>query len=300
MRLLYFGDAHWAADSLRRLALRGHEIAGVVIRSRPSDTTLEKAAHELGLPVFQPERVNDAPFLEKVKTLRPDLNLSVSYDQILKSGILASAPLGFINFHAGKLPFYRGRSVINWAIINGEEEIGVTAHYVDGGIDTGDIILQRTVRVEWTDTYAEVLAKVIASFPGLVMDAVQLIADGRAVRQPQAHLAGTYFAGRREGDEGIGWSDGSRNIYNKIRGIARPGPGARARLEGRQVTVWKSSYDPAWPTYIAIPGQVVGRRPDGVSVKTGDKTLLVHEIQMTGEAPCVPRWKTGTRLEDGP
>ncbi|MGZ5488958.1 MAG: methionyl-tRNA formyltransferase, partial [Candidatus Aminicenantales bacterium] len=208
-----------------------------------------------------------------------------------------AAPLGFVNFHAGKLPNYRGRNVVNWALINGETEIGLTAHFMDEGIDTGDILLQKTLPILWTDTYGDLLARVVEAFPDLVSDAVRMSAEGRVVRRPQAHLPGTYFAGRGEGDEWLDWSDTSLHLYNKIRAISRPAPGARTRIGRSTVVVWRAEYDPAWPKYVATPGQVVGRVPDeGVFVKTGDSTLLVKEVE---EAPGVvgrPSWPIGARL----
>lgn len=136
---------------------RKKEIVGVVLRVRSTDDELQRLAEKLKIPVFQPYRCNSKEFLDTITELAPDLNLSVSYDQILQRPIIDSAQLGFVNFHAGKLPYYRGRSVLNWAIINGEEEVGLTAHFIDEGIDTGDIILQRTLPISWTDTYKEVL-----------------------------------------------------------------------------------------------------------------------------------------------
>ena len=297
MRILLFGDGAWAADSLRRLAKDGWDIAGVVIRVRPSDTSLVEAAGELGFPVLQPQQVNRPEFVSQVTAMHPDLNVSISYDQILRRPILESAPLGFINFHAGRLPCYRGRNVINWAIINGENEIGLTAHYIDTGIDTGDIVLQRTLPICWTDTYSDVLRKLVAAFPELVTDTVRLIARGQAEPQPQAHLPGTYFSSREEGDEWLDWSDTSRIIYNKVRAITRPGPGARTMLDDQAIVIWRAFYDPQWPAYIATPGQVVGRRSrEGVFVKTGDSTLLVQEVQAEHGAPEMPAWRIGTRL----
>ena len=297
MRILFFGDGAWATNSLQRLVQEGWTLLGVVVRIKPTDPALLTEAESLQLPVFQPRRVNDPDFVTQVANLQPDLNLSVSYDQILRRPILETAPLGFINFHAGALPYYRGRNVINWAIINGETEIGLTAHYVDEGIDTGDIILQRTLPIAWTDTYGDVLRNVTAAFPDLVVETVRLIADGQVQRQPQAQLPGTYFAGRGEGDEWLDWSDSSRNLYNKIRAITHPGPGARTLLGNQVVIVWRAFYDPTWPTYMATPGQVVGRRPgEGVLIKTGDSILLVQEVQIDDGEAHVPTWRIGTRL----
>lgn len=297
MRILFFGDGAWAANSLRRLVGEGHTLLGVVVRTNSTDSTLIDVARDLQLPVFRPDKVNDAAFLNVVSDLRPDLSLSISYDQILRRPIIEAAPLGFVNFHAGRLPFYRGRSVINWAIINGETDISLTAHYVDLGIDTGDIILQHSLPVAWTDTYGDVMEKAVSGFPDLMVEAVRLIESGKVNAQPQGDHAGTYFSGRGAGDEDLDWSDTSYNLHNKIRAITRPGPGARSYLDQRPVVIWKAFYDTDWPKYIATPGQVVGRcLGQGVVVKTGDSTILVQEAQVEDALPAVPWWKIGTRL----
>lgn len=295
IRIVLFGDGLWAAQTLERLHVAGHTIAAVVGRTQPSDPSLAEAARSIGAAWLQPATINAAKSLSAVAEFRPDLILSISYNQILRQPILGLPPLGAINVHAGKLPFYRGRNVINWAIINGEREIGVTVHYMDEGIDTGDIILQRTLPIEWTDTYGDVLGRVVESIPGLALEAVELIASNRVQRQPQSKI-GTYFAGRGEGDEWLDWADSSRNLHNKIRAITRPGPGARTLLGDEVVTIWKAFYDPKWPNYLATPGQVVGRSDDGAIVKTGDSTIVVQEVQVGAGACSRPHWPIGTRL----
>jgi methionyl-tRNA formyltransferase len=296
MRILLFGDGDWATHSLRRLAQGEWDLIGLVIREQPSAPSLLELANTLGLPLFQPSDINSPGFVEKVTAMHPDLNLSVSYDQILHRPIRNTAPRGFVNFHAGKLPYYRGRNVINWAIINGETEIGLTAHYVDEGIDTGDIILQRTLPISWTDTYGDVLDRVVDAFPDLVFDTVKLIEEDRVERRQQAHLMGTYYPKRGKGDEWLDWSDSSYNLHNKIRAITRPGPGARTLLNGNTVIVWQAFYDPSWPDYFATPGQVVGRSSEGAFVKTGDSILLVKEVQVEDGESHKPDWPLSTRL----
>jgi len=300
LRLVLFGDGRWAADALRRLAHGRHHVVGVVVRERPSDGALVDAAQRLGVPVLRPHDVNDPGFVECLKSLEPTLGLSIAYNQILRPAVLESAPLGFLNFHAGKLPFYRGRNVVNWALINGEAEIGVTAHFMDVGIDTGDILVQRTLPVGWTDTYGDVLARVVEAIPALVEESVELVARGGYSVRRQADLPGTYFAGREPGDEWLDWSDTSVKLHNKIRAISRPAPGARTVLGGQTVIIWRAFYDPAWPKYVATPGQVVGRDAGGagVLVKTGDSTLLVQETEIDG-AVGAPAWPIGTRLANG-
>lgn len=298
MRILFFGDGQWATDSLMRLHQAGWSLLGVVIRTRPTDSSLAEAAKQLRLDVWQPTNVNQPEFVEQISQLNPELCLSVAYDQILRHSIRQVAPQGVVNFHAGKLPFYRGRNIINWAIINGETEIGLTAHYVDEGIDTGDIILQRTLPIGWTDTYGDVLARVVMALPEVVVETVSQIATGHARRQPQSHLPGSYFAAREVGDEWLDWSESSRNLHNKVRAISRPGPGSRTLFNNRVLIIWRAFYDPSWPTYLGTPGQVVGRRRgEGVLVKTADSTLLLQEAQFEGdEVEHAPDWPIGTRL----
>lgn len=297
MRILFFGDGAWATDSLKALIKEGHDLLGLVIRKVPTDPNLLELGQEKNIQLFRPDKVNDPDFVAHMGGLEPEINLSVSFDQIFKSDLIQTPSLGFVNFHAGQLPFYRGRNVINWAIINGETTIGLTAHFVDSGIDTGDIVLQRLLPLDWTDTYGDALQKVVRAFPALVTDTVRAFTEGQVPRKVQASELGTYFPLRRDGDEWLDWSDTSRNLYNKIRGISRPGPGSQTLLGPQLVKIWRASYDPSWPSYLATPGHVVNRCSEkGVTVKTGDSTIVLHEVQIGGDLPCVPTWPLGTRL----
>lgn len=298
MRILFYGDAAWAANTLHLLVEKGHEVAGVVLRVNPSDELLAVAATELGLTIMQPQQVNAPEFVQKVQALAPEMNLSVSYNQILRAPILATAPKGFINLHAGKLPYYRGCSVVNWALINGEPEIGLTVHFVDEGVDTGDIIVQKILPLDWTDDYAQAMDKVVAQVPHVVTEAMDLLVSGNFQVHRQTLEEGTYFPRRGPGDEWVDWNAASAVIHNHIRAISRPAPGARAFCRGEEIIIWKAFFDPAWPIYQANPGQVVGVRPGrGVMVKTGDSHILVQEIQRPGQPPSIPRWSVGTRLQ---
>jgi methionyl-tRNA formyltransferase len=297
LRIVLLGDGEWAARSLDALRRTPHRVVAAVLRERPSDDSLPRAARDAGLPVRQPHRVNTPEMHDWLAALGPDLLLSVAYNQIVRGPVRAVARHGALNLHAGKLPFYRGRNVINWALINGEPEIGITAHFMDDGIDTGDIVLQRTLPIGWTDTYGTVLQRVTDALPALATDAVALIAAGDPPVRSQRGLPATYFGGRGEGDEWLDWSASSASLHNKIRAITRPGPGARTALDGAPVVIWRAFFDPAWPRYIATPGQVVGRSAEGVTVKTGDATLLILEAAVDGAPGTIPDWPIGTRLE---
>jgi methionyl-tRNA formyltransferase len=295
--VVLLGDGAWATQALTALQGEPHSVVGVLLRTQPSEPALGELAERLRIPVLQPANVNASDTVLAIRELHPDLLLSIAYNQILRAPARVVAPLGALNIHAGKLPWYRGRNVINWALINGESEIGVTAHFMDDGIDTGDILLQRSVPVDWCDTYGDVLQRVVAAVPGLVLESLDLIAAGNPPRRPQRHLPGSYFGGRGEGDEWLDWGDSSVALHNKIRAITHPGPGARTELQGQRVTIWRAFCDPAWPRYIATPGQVVGRDDHGVFVKTGDATIHLERISVENGEEVVPRWPVGTRLE---
>jgi methionyl-tRNA formyltransferase len=294
MRVVLFGDGRWAADALVAMCATGHQLRAVVLRARPSDSCLETAARAHAIAVLQPADVNAPESVDMVRALDADLHLSIAYNQIFRAAIRGTAAW-FVNVHAGQLPRYRGRNVINWALINGEREIGITVHCVDSGIDTGDIVLQRILPIAWTDTYADVLDRVVATIPGLAVEALALIETGQARPSPQPP-GGFYCAGRQPGDEWLQWDQPSRQLYNKVRAITRPGPGARTLLGEAAITVWRASYDPRWPCYLGTPGEVVGRASEGVEVKTGDSVLRLHEVQYEQRLPEVPAWPIGTRL----
>ena len=222
----------------------------------------------------------------------------MSYDQILRREAITLAPLGFINCHAGALPFYRGRNILNWALINGEEQFGVTVHYVDEEIDTGDIITQKFAAIESGDDYGSLLSKAVGLCAEALLEALREMRDGKVAARPQEdiHPVGFYSSARREGDEWIDWSQPTERIHNLVRGIAPPGPGARTIHDGSELVILKSELIPAAPEYIDRPGTVVGKR-DGIIVKTGTTTLRVKKIaDWEGEIvhPRIPDYRIGT------
>jgi methionyl-tRNA formyltransferase len=296
MRILLFGDGCWAANSLGEMVQAGHTVVGVVLRTKPSGPELERTASFHGIPVLQPSRVNDPQWMAAVRTAQPELGISIAYNQIFRPAAFGFLPFGLINFHAGKLPFYRGRNVINWAILNGEKEIGLTSHFIDDGIDTGGIIHQKTFPIGWTDGYGDVLCRIVSAFPSFVRETLAMLESGRYENKPQNKEQGTYFPGRGPDDEWLDWNDSSVQLHNKVRAITRPGPGAKTLIGETEVRIWRAYFDTNWANYLATPGVVVGRSEGGVLVKTGDSVLLIQEIQVSGSPPEVPEWRLGTRL----
>ncbi|MCL4695581.1 MAG: methionyl-tRNA formyltransferase [Burkholderiaceae bacterium] len=299
MRIVYFADGPWAHRALERiLADPRFEIACIVPRFDTRDPVLAGFAQRLNVDFLPLANVNDPASIEQLGRYDASLFVSMSYNQIFRAPLIAAAPKGLINCHAGALPFYRGRNILNWALINGAKQFGVTVHHVDQGIDTGDIILQRHAAIDDRDDYGSLLEKATALCAETLYDALDQIERGVAQRTAQAsiHPVGTYFGRRREGDEWIDWSWPSRRIFDFVRGIAPPGPGARTLRGEEIVSVLAAELIEGAPDYIGRTGEVVGISGRGAVVKTGDSTLLLTRV-VTG----VPRpLAVGQRLGADP
>jgi methionyl-tRNA formyltransferase len=304
LRIGYFGDGPWAHQALDLLSRSERfEAAFIVARNDRPDPVLRQYAEQLKVPFLTHPNVNSEEFLRCIESHACDLHVSMSFNQIMKVPILGSAPEGFINCHAGALPFYRGRNILNWAIINGESRFGVTVHYIDPGIDTGNIILQRFSNITDQDTYGTVLEKAVELCARSLMDALEMIYADEVtiVRQDTLHPVGSYFCARRDGDEWIDWQWPSKRIYDFVRGISPPSPGARTLVNDNTVAVLECELIRQAPVYIGTPGEVVGRSSSGNVVKTGDSTLLMTKIATVGqdgtlEDPRTPTFPISTRM----
>jgi methionyl-tRNA formyltransferase len=299
MKIGYFADGPWSHLALERIARdRRFEVAFIVPRFDTQDPVLREWAGRLGVPFLPFDNVNSPAALATLARFGSELFVSMSFNQIVKREFLAMPPRGVINCHAGALPFYRGRNILNWALINDEREFAVTVHYVDEGIDTGDLILQQREPITDADTYRTLLDRAIAACADVLHRALLAIADGTATRTPQSakHPVGLYVGRRREGDEWIDWSWSSRRIFNFVRAISAPGPGARTIVDDAVVVVERAALIAAAPAYIAVPGEIVGAGARGVTVKTGDSTILLEEVT----AQSRPRLSIGKRFVPAP
>lgn len=281
MRIGYFGDGPWAHKALDLIGGTPEiQVAFVVPRYRRPDAVLQEYADRLDVPFLSAPDVNTDEFLGEVNECSADLHVSMSFNQIVRRALLESAPMGFINCHAGALPYYRGRNVLNWALINGEETFGVTVHYMDEGIDSGDIIVQEHVHIGKNDAYGEVLARAHERCARTLHKALLRLLNGSAPRIPQEsiHPVGFYCGRRRPGDELIDWTAPSERVHNFVRGISLPGPGARTFMDDQEIAVLRAALIDGAPEYIGTPGEVVGRNDRGIVVKTGSRTIRLTEI----------------------
>ena len=290
----YFADGPWSHHALDLLlADESLEVKFVVPRRDTKDDILKGLALSNKIDYLEGVLLNSNEFFLKASNYNCDLFVSMSYNQIFKNRITNLPPYKTINCHAGKLPFYRGRNILNWVLINDEKEFGITVHYIDEGIDTGDIITQKTFPISDNDNYKSLLTVAFVECGNLLYQAIKLIQSGNANPVPQRsiHPVGFYCGIRGEGDEVINWNQSSREVFNFIRSVCSPGPVARTSLNGQEIKINKSVLISNAPDYKCIPGQVVGKTNDGYIVKTLDSSLEVLELETSVKIKIGDRFK---------
>jgi len=247
----------------------------------PTEEIWFKSVRELadrhGIPYLTTD-INLPENRERVREIAPDFLLSFYYRNIIKPAVLDLARRGALNLHGSWLPRYRGRVPVNWAVINGETETGATLHYMVEKPDAGDIVDREKVAIEFTDTAFDVFNKVTDAAVTVISRSWPLLAAGTAPRIPMDLTAGNYCGGRKPEDGRIHWTRSAVQIYNLIRGVTHPYPGAFTHLDGKKVIVWS-----AWPVEgTGEPGRIVSTSP--LQVGTGEGLLEIRSVQVEGEA----------------
>lgn len=280
MKIGYFADGPWSHKALAKIIEdKSLEIVFICARFDSADPFLRTESERLGIPFVINENINSDGFISYLKGLSCDMFVSMSFNQIFKGDILSLPPLKTINCHAGKLPFYRGRNILNWALINDEKEFGVTVHYVDEGIDTGDIILQNCYSISDSDSYATLLERSYIYCAETLIAAIKAIQTGnvQTINQNTIHPTGFYCPQRRSGDEKLNWNQSSREIFNFVRAICKPGPEARTFINGNEIRINRVELIPEAPAYRAVPGAVLKKDKDFLIVKTSDTFIKVTD-----------------------
>jgi methionyl-tRNA formyltransferase len=300
MKIGFFADGPWAHKAIERIISSDvFEIVFIVPRFDTQDPVLEEYARKLNTPFLPCQNVNDSEFISTIGKLDADIYVSMSFNQILKEEIILHSRLGFINCHAGALPFYRGRNPLNWVLINGESHFGITVHYVDKGIDTGDIVEQRLYPIKLSDNYRSLLDLAVVQCAEVLFSALCKIESGSQsrVKQTDMHPVGTYFGMRTHGDEKIDFTWTAKRFFDFVRALSNPGPGSRFTMLGEEYAIESSSLIHDAPSYVATIGEVVGRNDSGVVVKVGDSTILITRVRALDSPDAyIPRFKIGTRL----
>lgn len=291
MRIVFMGSAELACYSLEALLKdRDIDLVSVVTQpDRPKGRGRKLAACDVkslvekrNINVHTPQNVNSPEFLEKLKEIDPDLIVVVAYGQILKSDLLKIPPEGCINIHASLLPKYRGAAPIQWSIINGETVSGLTAMFMDEGMDTGDIISEVEVGISPDDTAGILHDRLACKGAELLIKTVHAIKDGSVSRLPQDNAGATYAPKLSRADARIDWNITAEEILNRVRGF-NPWPGAWCTVAGQSaekmtLKVFRASVESS----IGKPGLVIDVSGGGPLVASSDKSLRLVEVQPEG------------------
>lgn len=287
MRILFMGTPDFAAESLRCLLEAGHEICGVITQpDKPKNrghkmipTPVKEFALRHDLPVYQPVSMKAAESLTLVESLQPELSVVVAYGQILPESVLNVPKHGSINVHPSLLPKYRGAAPVDWPVLNGESETGVSVMYMVKRLDAGDVIaVERTPIGPNEDTPAlwERLARIGGE---LLVKTVERIANGTAERMPQDDAEATYAPMLQKEQSAVDWNRSSREIHDQVRGLLRT-VRASAELDGRPCKLFRTA--PGGET-AAAPGTILSADKRGIEVACGDgRSLRILELQGEG------------------
>lgn len=288
LRVVFMGTPDFAVPCLEALC-EAHDVLAVVTQpDRPrgrgqklQPSPVKVFALARGLPVWQPEKIKAPEAVERLRALQPELIVVVAFGQILSQAILDIPPLGCVNVHASLLPAYRGAAPIHWAIINGEAESGVTTMRMDAGLDTGDMLLKRKVKISQEMTTGELHDRLMAEGASLLLETAQALAEGSAAPAPQDEALSSYAPLLKKEHERIDWTRGAQAVHDLVRGLD-PWPGAYCLLGGKALKLWRTRVLPA-QMGAGAPGEVTALTADGFVVAAGDGALEILEVQPPGK-----------------
>jgi methionyl-tRNA formyltransferase len=290
LRIVFMGTARLACASLGALLGSDHfDVAAVVTQPdrpkgrqlKPQAPPVKQIAVDAGLPLLQPEKARDAGFVSSLSALTPDLIVVAAYGQLLPPSILALPKFGCVNVHASLLPKYRGAAPIQWAILNGDQETGVTIMKMSAGLDTGDILTQRATQIGAEETSAELQERLGMIGAELLVATLPDYTGGTIRPQPQDNSAATIARKITREDGRIDWSATARDARNRIRAFT-PWPGAYADLnirgKARLVKFWRAAVAQSQ----GQPGQVLQADRNGLVIACGTDALRIEELQVEG------------------
>ncbi len=311
MRIVFMGTPDFSVPALRALVEAGHEVAAVVTQpDKPKGrgkevqmTPVKQAALEYKLPVYQPVKVKTPEFTAVLRELAPQVIVVIAFGQILSKEILEIPPLGCINIHASLLPKYRGAAPIQWCVIDGEKESGVTTMMMDVGLDTGDMLEKAVVPIEEKETGGSLHDKLSLAGGSLILSTLEKLENGTLVRTPQRDEDSCYAKMLTKSLGDIDWSMPAVSIERLIRGL-NPWPSAYTKWNGKTVKLWSADVLEALPELeegqTLKPGQIAvsdGRR---LIVAAGEGFLSVRELQLEGKKRMdVEAFLRGYKIEPG-
>lgn len=303
MRILFMGTPDIAAESLAALIAAGHEIVGVFTRAdKPvgrkqilTAPPVKQLAVQHNIPVWQPATLRDGKAEPIFRDLAPDLVVVVAYGRILPPELLHIAPLGCINLHVSLLPKYRGSAPIQWSVLNGDSETGVTIMQLDEGCDTGDILLVERVPIGPETTSGELFDQVSAIGARTLVTAIEKLAAGELTPQPQDDSQATQAPPLKKEMAKFDFTQSADHIHNWVRGM-NPWPAAFFELDGKKVKVLESRL--ASNENAAPAGTVLALKP--LTIACGEGALQLLTVTPEGGRPMAGNaWAAGRRLKAG-
>jgi len=278
MKALVLGYGNIGCAGIEALLRNGFDITAVLThKDDPHENIWFGSVAELAasnnIPVFAPEDVNHPMWVEKIKAMAPDIIFSFYYRKMIKKPILDIPRSGCLNLHGSLLPKYRGRCPINWVLVNGEKETGITLHYMTSKPDDGDMVGQKRVEITNDDTAKIVCDKLVVAAAALLDEVLPKLKKGTAKRQTQDHSKATYFGGRKPADGEIDWTKSATEIRNLVRAVARPYPGAFSFLGTKKCMFWAVTELPEKRKKKTAPGTIISISP--LVIACGKGTLRV-------------------------
>lgn len=288
MKIIFMGTPDFAVRTLRSLAEAGHEITLVVSQpDKPKGrghamvpTPVKVVAEELGIPVFQPVKIREAKdVLEKTEA---DVCVVAAFGQIIPASILHMKKYGCINVHASLLPKYRGAAPIQWAVIDGEKESGVTIMQMDEGLDTGDMLAKAIVPLDEKETGGSLFDKLSEAGGRLCVETLAKLEKGEITPEKQGESPTAYASMLDKKMGNIDWNKSAVVIERLVRGL-NPWPSAYTHLDGKTLKIWACDVLPQSASK-GESGEILEVTKDAIHVQTGDGILVLREIQLAGKA----------------
>lgn len=288
MNIVFMGTPDFSVGALEALIGAGHRISAVVTQpdkqkgrgKEVQSSPVRQCADRHGIPVFQPVRIKTPEAVETLKNYRADIYVVAAFGQILSQEILDIPRYGCLNIHASLLPKYRGAAPIQWAVINGETTTGVTIMQMDAGLDTGDMLLKKEVRIDAKETGESLHDKLSAAGADLIVEALALLEKGSLEPQKQREEDSCYARMLTKSLGNIDWTDSAEKIERLVRGL-NSWPSAYTRYHGKTLKIWDA--DVLKEASGREPGTVVRVDKDAVYVSAGEGTLKLNSVQLEGK-----------------
>ncbi|MHB1420810.1 MAG: methionyl-tRNA formyltransferase [Bacillota bacterium] len=293
-RVILLGQAAFGGDVLNALHEDGTTIVGVITvpEAKPAQPVVEAAA-KLNIPLLRTHDFKSSETINWISNLKPDLFVLAFVTDFIPMEVIKIATLGGLNYHPSLLPKYRGSTAMNWAVINGEQETGITVHFIDDGLDTGPILIQEKVPIEPAENVKNLyFQKLYPLGIKMMTKAVRLIREGNVQAVPQDHSQASFQLSIKEKDAVIDWSAPHQTVHNLIRGC-NPNPGACTNLLGAKLKIWEAEPHPCAG---GDPGLVIKiLEGKGFCVSTSDGAILVKQVQYENgpKMPAIELASTG-------